>query len=86
MGHVKFSSLIIQEELIKINSSVPSGSKFGIGSSLADITPLENHPGPGAGGCEGLCATCRGTSCGSGTATEVVCASGCGASSLLKVK
>lgn len=81
MGHVKHAS-IIKEELTKLtNSSVQIGSKFGIGSSLTEITPLDQVPGSGGG-----CASCIGTACGGGTATEVVCASGCGASNVLKVK
>lgn len=78
MGHIK-NAIIIQEELSKNNSSISSGSKFGIGSSLADITPLGNEPGPGAGGCEGLCHT----NCSGG---NVCVGSGCGASTVLKVK
>ncbi|GJM78149.1 hypothetical protein HMSSN139_06450 [Paenibacillus sp. HMSSN-139] len=81
MGHVKYASNI-KEELTKLtNSSEQLGSKFGIGSSLAEITPLLDMPGTGGG-----CANCFGTACGGGTATELVCASGCGASNVTKVK
>jgi hypothetical protein len=81
MGNVKGAS-IIHKELT--DSSPQSGSKFGIGSSLTEISPMNEIPGSG-GGCEG-CASCRGTSCGSNYNCEFVCASGCGASNVLKVK
>lgn len=82
MAHIK-NAIIIQEELSKNNSSISSGSKFGIGSSLADITPLENNPGPGAGGCQSACHFPP-ILCGSGG--NVCVGSGCGASTVLKVK
>lgn len=81
MAHIK-NAIIIQEELSKNNSSISSGSKFGIGSSLADITPLGNEPGPGAGGCHSVChapAPPPGL-------IDIHCGSGCGASTVLKVK
>lgn len=81
MTQVKHASIIIKpmDSLTKSESKFGiAGNKFGIGSSLIEVSPLGHMQGPGVGcvGCQSACYSCD----------SYLCSSGCGASNILKVK